>query len=119
MAVMELFRTGYFCPEEPALFNPLIDNLIFKDEYLLMADFGDYVACQQKVSELYRDYDKWTRTAILNVARMGKFSSDRTILEYNRDIWHAVPVPIEMGEWRSETGDEGEPARSSASGKPD
>jgi starch phosphorylase len=98
MAVMELFRTGYFSPEEPGLFNPLIDSLIVKDEYMLMADFGDYVACQQKVSDLYRDYDRWTRMAILNVARMGKFSSDRTILEYNRDIWHAAQIPIDMGE---------------------
>jgi starch phosphorylase len=96
MAVMELFRTSYFCPEEPALFNPLVDSLIFKDEYMLMADFGDYVACQQKVSDLYRNYDEWTRKAILNVARMGKFSSDRTITEYNRDIWHASPVAIDM-----------------------
>ncbi|MDB5050648.1 MAG: glycogen/starch/alpha-glucan phosphorylase [Fibrobacteres bacterium] len=96
MAVMELFRTSYFCPEEPTLFNPLVDNLIFKDEYMLMADFGEYVASQQKVSELYRNQDEWTRKAILNVARMGKFSSDRTILEYNRDIWNATPVPIEL-----------------------
>jgi starch phosphorylase len=98
MAVMELFRTSYFCPDDPTLFNPLVDSLIFKDEYMLMADFADYVACQAKVSELYRDQDKWTRTAILNVARMGKFSSDRTIMEYNRDIWHAAPVPIDMAE---------------------
>jgi starch phosphorylase len=96
MAVMELFRTGYFSPDDPTLFNPLVDNLIFKDEYMLMADFGDYVACQQKVSELYKDYDQWTKKAILNVARMGKFSSDRTIMEYNRDIWNATPVPISM-----------------------
>ena len=57
MAVMELFRTSYFCPEEPTLFNPLVDSLIFKDEYMLMADFADYVACQQKVSDLYSDQD--------------------------------------------------------------
>ena len=96
MAVMELFRTSYFCPEDPALFNPLVDNLISKDEYMLMADFGAYVACQERVSALYRDYDAWTRMAIINVARMEKFSSDRTIQEYNRDIWQAVHVPIEI-----------------------
>ncbi len=103
MAVMDLFRTSYFCPEEPNLFNPLVDSLIFKDEYMLMADFADYVACQQKVSDLYRNQNEWTRKAILNVARMGKFSSDRTILEYNRDIWQATPVPVELdgGEVRS------------------
>jgi starch phosphorylase len=107
MAVMELFRTSYFCPEEPALFNPLVDSLIFKDEYMLMADFGDYAACQQRVSELYRKQDEWTRKAILNVARMGKFSSDRTIEEYNRDIWKAETVRIELnrGEARAK-GDE-------------
>jgi starch phosphorylase len=119
MAVMELFRTGYFSPEDPTLFNPLVDNLIFKDEYMLMADFGEYVACQQKVSELYRDYDKWTRIAILNVARMGKFSSDRTILEYNRDIWHAAPVPIEMGEWGADGLVDEDGSRAGASGKPE
>jgi starch phosphorylase len=104
LAVMDLFRTSYFCPEEPNLFNPLLDGLIRKDEYMLMADFGDYVACQEKVSELYRSPDEWTRKAILNVARMGKFSSDRTIFEYNRDIWHAKPIPVEfdMGEARND-----------------
>ena len=96
MAVMDLFRTSYFSPEEPNLFNPLIDSLLSKDEYMLMADFGDYISCQQKVSDLYRNPDEWTRKAILNVARMSKFSSDRTIMEYNRDIWHAKPIPVEM-----------------------
>jgi glycogen phosphorylase len=96
MAVMDLFRTSYFCPEEPNLFNPLIDGLILKDEYMLMADFADYISCQQKVSDLYKKQDQWTRMAIINVARMGKFSSDRTILEYNRDIWQAKQIPVDL-----------------------
>ncbi len=94
MAVMELLRTGYFCPEDPNLFNPLIDGLILKDEWMLMADFGAYLACQRKVAESYADYDGWTRKAILNLARMGKFSSDRTIGQYNEEIWRAPRVSI-------------------------
>jgi starch phosphorylase len=95
-AVIDLMRSGYFCPEDPTLFNPLLERLLNGDEYMLMADFGDYVDCQQKVSALYRNYDEWTRKAILNVARMGKFSSDRTIHEYNKEIWHTTPVHIDM-----------------------
>ena len=95
-AVMDLFRAGYFCPEDPSLFAPLLEVLLRYDEYMVMADFTDYVACQQRVSALYRDPDTWSRKAILNLARMGRFSSDRTILEYNRDVWHAAPVPITL-----------------------
>jgi starch phosphorylase len=98
MAVMDLFRTGYFSPEDSTLFAPLLDNLLYRDEYLLMADFADFVACQQRVSELYRDSGAWTRKAVINVARMGKFSSDRTIREYNRDIWRADPISVEPPE---------------------
>jgi starch phosphorylase len=60
----------------------------------LLADFDDYLACQDRVSEVYRDQNKWTEMAILNVARMGKFSSDRTIQEYCDDIWNVKPVRI-------------------------
>ena len=65
------------------------------DEYMLMADFDDYLSCQDRVDDLFLDQDQWARMAILNVARMGKFSSDRTILEYCRDIWNIKPVKIE------------------------
>jgi len=62
---------------------------------MLMADFEDYVECQDKVAETYRDKDKWTRMSIMNVAGMGKFSSDRTIREYCREIWNAKPLHID------------------------
>ena len=92
--VMDLIASGFFSPENPDLFKPIYDSLMNHDEYLLLADFDDYVACQDRVSEVYRDQNKWTEMAILNVARMGKFSSDRTIQEYCDDIWDVKPVRI-------------------------
>ncbi len=92
--VMDLIGSGFFSPENPNLFKPIYDSLMNHDEYLLLADFDDYVACQDRVSEVYRDQNKWTEMAILNVARMGKFSSDRTIQEYCDDIWNVKPVRI-------------------------
>ena len=64
------------------------------DKYFILADFESYYNCNRDVDALYRDQDAWTKKAILNVARMGKFSSDRTIMEYNRDIWKAEPWPV-------------------------
>jgi starch phosphorylase len=62
----------------------------------LLADYAAYIACQEEVSAAYRDPARWTRMSILNVARMGKFSSDRTIAEYCRDIWRVTPTPVEL-----------------------
>ena len=92
---LDLMAGGFFSPDNPGLFRPLYDSLINHDEYMLLADFDDYVECQDKVAELYKDQAKWTRMAILNVARMGKFSSDRTIQEYCDDIWRIKPAKIE------------------------
>ncbi|HTA76483.1 MAG TPA: glycogen/starch/alpha-glucan phosphorylase [bacterium] len=92
--VMDLISSGFFSPENPDLFKPLYDSLMNHDEYMLLADFDDYVACQDRVSEAYKDQNKWTEMAILNVARMGKFSSDRAIQEYCDDIWDIKPVKI-------------------------
>jgi len=71
----------------------IVDTLLkHGDHYLLLADYASYIVCQDKVGELYRNQNAWTKSAILNVAGMGKFSSDRTIREYAEHIWHVVPI---------------------------
>ena len=71
---------------------PLVDNLMNQyDPYLLLLDFESYIGCQKRVNEAFRDPENWTRMAILNVARMGKFSTDRTIKQYSEEIW-GIPV---------------------------
>ena len=91
---IDLIREGFFSPEEPDLFKALMDGLLNEDRYLVLADFEAYRQCQMKVDALYRDREIWTAKSILNVARAGKFSSDRTILEYNRDIWKAEQLSV-------------------------
>jgi starch phosphorylase len=95
---IDLIRGGFFCPDDRELFQPLMDLLMNDDRYLVLADFEAYHRTQMEIDALYRDPEAWTRKSILNVARIGKFSSDRTIQEYNRDIWHAEAVPIEKKE---------------------
>ncbi|MFA7269010.1 MAG: glycogen/starch/alpha-glucan phosphorylase [Sterolibacterium sp.] len=93
--VLDMIATGYFSQEEPDRFKPIVDNLLVHgDHYLLLADYASYIACQNKVKAAYSDQDEWSRKAILNVANMGEFSSDRTILQYAEKIWHAKPVPV-------------------------
>ncbi|HEY3276647.1 MAG TPA: glycogen/starch/alpha-glucan phosphorylase [Syntrophorhabdaceae bacterium] len=84
---------GYFSPGSPDLFRPVIDPLLRSDPYFVLADYASYVECQEKVSSTYRDKTLWTRKAILNVARSGKFSSDRAVREYAERIWGITPVP--------------------------
>ena len=85
---VEAFRSNLFCPQEPDLFAWVHQTLLDEnDEYFHLADLSGYLAAQQTVSEAFYDQSGWTRKAILNVARMGKFSSDRTVAEYARDIW--------------------------------
>lgn len=91
--VLDMLASGYFSPDEPGRFQPIVDALLqHGDRYLLLADYASYVACQDRVGELYRNPAQWTKQAILNVAGMGKFSSDRTIHEYAKKIWHVEPV---------------------------
>ncbi|MFY7803332.1 MAG: glycogen/starch/alpha-glucan phosphorylase [Limnoraphis robusta] len=97
--VLDQISSGYFSPGDSNLFKPLVDSLLYHDEYLLLADYQSYIDCQDRVSEAYRDWDNWTRISILNTARMGKFSSDRAIREYCQDIWNASSVPVELEEY--------------------
>lgn len=86
--VIDMIHDGFFSPDEPGLFRPITDSLLRGgDQYCLLADFADYVSCQERVSEAYKDQDHWTRMSILNVANQGKFSSDRTIDDYAKRIW--------------------------------
>jgi starch phosphorylase len=94
--VLDMLAEGYFSPHDANLFRPIVDSLLNQgDYYLLLADYASYVACQDQVSLLYLDQDEWARKAIMNTAGMGKFSSDRTIGEYAREIWGVEPVAIE------------------------
>jgi starch phosphorylase len=93
--VIDRIAGNFFCPSQPGLFQPLVDSLLDRgDPFMVLADFAAYVDCQKKVSLAYFDQERWTRMSIANVARMGKFSSDRTISEYARDIWRITPVPV-------------------------
>ena len=86
---------GYdmFCPNEPGIFKPICDRILHQgDYYLHLADFQSYVDTQEKVSLEYNNTPLWARKAIMNVARTGKFSSDRTISEYAAEIWNLRPV---------------------------
>ena len=93
--VLDAVRDGAFSPGEPARYQGIYDALVnWGDHYLLLADYASYVAKQAEVDALYRDAEAWTRMAILNVAGMGAFSSDRTIAEYAHEIWHTKPVML-------------------------
>ena len=94
--VLDMIGSGFFSPDHTDLYKPIIDNLLQYDHYLLLADYASYIACQGRVDALYRDQAEWTRRAILNVAGMGKFSSDRTIREYAEEIWNVRPVEVKI-----------------------
>lgn len=85
--IIDSISQGAFSQGDKDLFKPIVENLLGADPYFLLADFNSYIACQEKVSELYSHQDEWIKKSILNVARIGKFSSDRTISEYAKEIW--------------------------------
>jgi starch phosphorylase len=90
---LDMIGNGFFSVEEADRYSPIFNNLTHHgDHYLLLADYASYIATQDRVSQLYQEKDEWTRRAILNVANMGKFSSDRTILEYAEKVWNVKGV---------------------------
>ncbi|MCJ8501771.1 glycogen/starch/alpha-glucan phosphorylase [Desulfatitalea alkaliphila] len=101
--VVDMLATGHFSPQQPHLFAPIVQGLREKgDFYMLMADYRPYITAQDAVDRLFNDSDQWVRRSILNTARMGRFSSDRAVMEYARRIWHVHPL-----------GKEGDPSASS------
>ena len=96
---IDLISSGFFSRGDAGLFKPLVDSLLYHDEYLVLADYQSYVDCQQRVSQAYVGKEQWTKMSILNVARMGKFSSDRSIREYCEEIWKVKPVSVDLKEY--------------------
>ncbi len=94
--VIDLILCGFFSRGDGDIFRPLVDNLLYHDPFLVMADFQSYIDCQAQVETAYLDPDHWTRMSILNTARSGLFSSDRAIQEYANDIWKINPVDINL-----------------------
>jgi glycogen phosphorylase len=101
--VIDQISSGFFSPRDRGQFMAIVDSLLSRDEYMLLADFQAYSDCQEKVAAAFQDQEAWTRMSILNVARMGKFSSDRTIAEYAKDIWKVEPVPVDLDGYSQET----------------
>ena len=96
---VDMISHNVFCLLSPGIFDPIVEALLdFNDHYMLLADLRDYIETQEKVDLLYRDEEAWDHKALMNVARSGKFSSDRTIAEYARDIWHIEPFDLDYKE---------------------
>ena len=94
---IDWIANGQFSGGDTQLFRPIVDSLLHHDEYMLCADFAGYLSCQQAAQEAFADRERWTTMSILNAARSGFFSSDRTIAEYNRDIWRASVLDLGEG----------------------
>ncbi|TVS20482.1 MAG: glycogen/starch/alpha-glucan phosphorylase [Planctomycetaceae bacterium] len=93
-SVIDAIASGTFSAGDENVFRPIIASLLRYDEYLLLADFASYIECSEQAADAYRDQDRWTRMSILNTARSGFFSSDRTIAQYCREIWNVAPVEV-------------------------
>jgi starch phosphorylase len=93
---LDLIAGGHFSRGDREVFRPLVEHLRESDPFLVLADFADYVACQERVSAAWAEPERWARMSILNTARSGKFSSDRAVREYCERIWKAKPVPVAL-----------------------
>jgi glycogen phosphorylase len=93
-ACIDAMADGTFSNGDRELFRPVLENLLWSDPFMLLADYRAYVDCQALIGRTWRDQEQWSRMSILNVARMGRFSSDRSIREYCRNIWQVPAVPI-------------------------
>ncbi len=94
---LDQIASGHFSPGEPDLFRPIVDGLLHQDDYMLLADYQSYVERQDEVEQGYGDQERWTRMSILNTARCGYFSSDRSIRDYAEQIWQVKPVDVAVG----------------------
>ncbi|KAK6328793.1 hypothetical protein J4Q44_G00007710 [Coregonus suidteri] len=94
--VIDQIQTGHFSPKDPELFKDVVNMLMNHDRFKVFADYEAYITCQNRVNELYKDPKDWTRTVIRNIAGSGKFSSDRTISEYAREIWGVEPSDVKI-----------------------
>ena len=92
--VIDQIGSGFYSPDDPDRFRPIVDSLLRHDTYLLLADYASYIAAHERVDALFRDPGDWHRRAALNVAGMGPFSSDRTIREYAEQIWNVKPLDV-------------------------
>ncbi|MDX5479759.1 MAG: glycogen/starch/alpha-glucan family phosphorylase, partial [Cyclobacteriaceae bacterium] len=93
---LDQISNGYFSHLDDTIFKDLINSLLYDDQFMVLADYQSYVDCQDQVVEAFKDKVKWARMSILNVARMGKFSSDRSIREYCDEIWKVKSVPVTL-----------------------
>ncbi|MDJ0626417.1 MAG: glycogen/starch/alpha-glucan phosphorylase [Candidatus Caenarcaniphilales bacterium] len=96
--VIDAIANGVFSQGDREIYKPIIDSLIYRDEYKLMIDFSSYLECQSRIAEVFKDKNRWTKMSILNAARMGYFSSDRTIQDYCDDIWNVKSKQIELNQ---------------------
>jgi len=102
--IFTLLREGFFGQGQRDLFHPIHDNLLYDDVYMLLADYQSYADIQKKISADFLDRETWVKKSILNVARIGKFTSDRTILDYSRDIWKVERLHISKPPYLNEIG---------------